>query len=454
MVFSSIEFLFYFLPLTLFLYFVVPNKYKNFVLMVLSLLFYSFGEPIYILVMMISIIVDYVNGIFIGRLKKKKIKRMFLLSSLIINLGLLAIFKYSPFLVEVGNDLLNVNLNIPVLNLPIGISFYTFQTLSYTIDVYRGKVKTQKNFISFALYVSLFPQLIAGPIVRYKDICHELNHRNNSIDNLIKGFERFIYGLSKKVILANNIGLIASQIKGNDVTTLGTISYLFAFGFQIYFDFSGYSDMAIGLGKMFGFNFPENFNYPYISKSITDFWRRWHMTLGTWFRDYLYIPLGGSRVTILRLLFNLFLIWFLTGLWHGAAYNFIFWGLYFFVILVIEKFFLSKYLKGIIAHIYVIVVVLFGWMLFSIESLSELSVLIQSLFTLKYAFSDVDTMFVLRDGMVVMLLCVLFSMPIYRRVKDMRVYILIEPVFLIIVFAISVGYIVDSSFNPFLYFRF
>ena len=454
MVFSSIEFLFYFLPLTLFLYFIVPKKYKNFVLMVLSLLFYSFGEPIYILIMLVSIIVDYTNGVMIGKTKKKRVKWIYLLSSLIINLGLLGLFKYSPFLIGVGNDIFNSNLTIPVLKLPIGISFYTFQTLSYTIDVYRGKVKTQKNIINFALYVSLFPQLIAGPIVRYKDICHELDHRKNSINNVTEGFQRFIYGLSKKVILANNIGLIASQIKSEEVTTLGTVMYLFAFGFQIYFDFSGYSDMAIGLGKVFGFTFPENFNYPYISKSITEFWRRWHMTLGTWFRDYIYFPLGGSRVKHLRLVINLFIVWFLTGLWHGAAYNFILWGLYFLIVLLIEKFFLNKYLKGVLAHIYVIVVVLFGWLLFSTESLLDIWVMLQSLFSSRFELTNDFTNFIIRDGLFIYLMCVVFSTPIFRLYNTTKVYQKVEPIISIILLAISVAYIVDSGFNPFLYFRF
>lgn len=456
MVFSSIEFIYYFLPLVLLIYFVVPKKYKNLCLLVFSLLFYSFGEPIYILLMLFSSVVDYVNGLLVEKNRGNKWSKVFLIVSIVINVGLLAVFKYLGFIVESMNDLFNLSIQSVELALPIGISFYTFQTMSYTIDVYRGEVKAQKNFISFACYVSLFPQLIAGPIVRYKDIAKQIDTRVESKKLFSEGVERFIYGLGKKVLIANNIGLIAEQALAANQTVGLTWIYAIAFGLQIYFDFSGYSDMAIGLGRMFGFEFKENFNYPYISKSITEFWRRWHMSLGGWFRDYLYVPLGGNRVGLGRLILNIMIVWMITGLWHGAAFNFVIWGLYFGVLLLIEKLFLQKYLSrvGFLSHIYVIVIVLISWVIFTSTDISMFTSLIQGLFGKGVSLSSDYTLFLFKDSLVVFGIAIILSTPIFRKVKQYKWYKKITPVVLLLILVASTAFIVDSSFNPFLYFRF
>ncbi len=341
MVFSSLTFLFIFLPVTLTLYFISPKKFKNVVLLITSLIFYAWGEPIYIFLMIFSSIVDYFHGLLIEKFRNENKKAKFVvLSSVVINLGLLSFFKYSDFLIDNFNHLFNTGFDTLDLPLPIGISFYTFQTMSYTIDVYRKEAPVQRSPLALATYVTLFPQLIAGPIVRYQTVAEQINDRKETIDKFADGVKRFIIGLGKKVLLANNIGMLWSEIQAtniNDLTILTAWLGVFAFSFQIYFDFSGYSDMAIGLGKMFGFDFLENFNYPYISQSITEFWRRWHISLGTWFKDYVYVSLGGNKVSKIKMYRNLFIVWFLTGLWHGASWNFIVWGLYFGIIIAIEK---------------------------------------------------------------------------------------------------------------------
>ena len=456
MVFSSIEFLYYFLPLILLVYFIVPKRFKNLCLLLFSLVFYAFGEPVYIVLMVFSSVVDYVNGLLVERYRGTKLSKVFLVTSIIINLGLLATFKYYGLIIDSINALTGLELIAHALPLPIGISFYTFQTMSYTVDVYRGEVKAQKNFINFACYVSLFPQLIAGPIVRYKDIAKQLVERKESTSKFSEGVERFVYGLGKKVLIANNIGLIAEQALAGSHTTLSTWIYAVAFGMQIYFDFSGYSDMAIGLGKMFGFDFKENFNYPYISKSITEFWRRWHMSLGAWFRDYLYIPLGGNRKGGLRFILNILIVWSVTGLWHGAEVNFILWGMYFGIILLIEKLFLGKYLQKnrIIAHIYVLVIVAVSWVIFTSGSVSMFMSMLKGLAGIGVPLSNKYSVFLLKEGMVIFIIAFIFAMPTFRKVKDTVWYKAITPVVLVLIMVLSTAFIVDSSFNPFLYFRF
>ncbi len=456
MVFSSIEFLYYFLPISLVTYLIVPKKYKNICLLVFSYIFYAFGEPVYIVLMLFSTVVDYVNGLIVEKYRGSYQSKLALIASLVVNIGLLAVFKYYGFIVSTINVAFNLDLPAHELALPIGISFYTFQTMSYTIDVFNGKVKAQRNFITFACYVSLFPQLIAGPIVRYKDIAKQLVSRKESVSKFSEGIERFVYGLGKKVLIANNVGLIAEQASSAFQTSGLIWIYVFAYALQIYFDFSGYSDMAIGLGKMFGFDFKENFNYPYISRSITEFWRRWHMSLSKWFRDYLYIPLGGNRVSLLRLLFNIMFVWMITGLWHGADYNFIIWGAYFGLILIIEKYLIHKLLSkiSIFSHLYVIVVVLVSWLIFSTSDMSIFMMRLKGMFLIDTPLTSEYTKFLFKESIVIFSVGILFSTPIYRKVQKFRIYKMFVPVILVIIMITSTAFIVDSSFNPFLYFRF
>lgn len=377
MVFSSLTFLLMFLPAVLIVYFAVPRRGKNAVLFIFSLLFYAWGEPIYVCLMIFSTVLDYSCGRLVEKYRGTSKQKIGLIISICVNLGLLFFFKYTDFFIGTVNGVFGTS--IPQLNLPlpIGISFYTFQTMSYTIDVYRGDAKMQKNIISFGAYVSLFPQLIAGPIVRYQDIADQLDERTHSFDKFGDGAKRFVTGLGKKVLLANNIGLLWSTISATEaasLTTVGAWLGIIAFAFQIYFDFSGYSDMAIGLGKMFGFSFLENFNYPYISKSVTEFWRRWHMSLGTWFRDYVYIPLGGNRKGLPLQIRNIAVVWLLTGFWHGASWNFVLWGVFYGILLVCEKLFLLKWLKKVpsfVGHIYTMLTVLLGWVLFAFDDFGK-----------------------------------------------------------------------------------
>ncbi len=453
MLFSSITFLYCFLPLTLLCYFLVPARLKNGVLLLASLVFYGWGEPKYLFLMLFAIALSYGFGLAIEASRGTKWARRYLILSAVTGLGLLGWFKYAGFFAE------NLRLPIPQVVLPIGISFYTFQLLSYTIDVYRGE-PAQRNPLNFATYAALFPQLIAGPIVRYTDVAAELEHRTHSLEDAAVGIRRFVVGLSKKVLLANNLGLICVTFRETaDASVLYTWLYAVSFMLQIYFDFSGYSDMAIGLGRIFGFHFPENFDYPYISASITEFWRRWHKTLGSWFRDYVYIPLGGNRGTKSRWLCNLTLVWLLTGFWHGAAWNFILWGLWFAVLLVGEKLFWGKYLSkaGLLRHIYVLFFVLLSFVLFNADSLSG------ALSDLRHLFgglplSSAETVYALRSNAVLLGIAILGATPLPKKLaaklEHRAAMTVLEPLLLVVLLLVVTAWLVDGSFNPFLYFRF
>lgn len=421
-------------------------------------MFYAWGEPIYILVMLFSCSVDYINAIVIDKYRGTYKSKLALICSIIINLGLLGFFKYSDFVINIFNSTLNTNLGLFNIALPIGISFYTFQSMSYTIDVYRNEVPLQKNIISFSAFVTLFPQLVAGPIVRYADISREINYRVHSVDKVYEGIYRFIIGLSKKVLLANNLGLIWFSIKSTSYFELSTATAwlgIICFTLQIYFDFSGYSDMAIGLGKIFGFDFLENFNFPYVSRSITEFWRRWHISLGIWFRDYVYIPLGGNRCSKPKWFFNIFVVWFLTGLWHGASFNFILWGLYFGVILMLEKLFLLDLLKNVpnfIKHIYVMFLILISFVIFDITSLNEIIYYLRAMFSLNNGFVDNSFYYYFMPNILLLVFSIIASTPVIKAILDNNRYI--RFITLLFGFIISTAFLVDATFNPFLYFRF
>lgn len=458
MVFSSILFIFRFLPIAMFFYFLTPNRFKNLTLLLLSLIFYSWGEPKYFLIMLASIFVDYFVSIGIDKYKEKKFKRVLLLCiSVCFNLGMLFFFKYFNFFLENINSIFGLSLQYVKITLPLGISFYTFQTMSYTIDVFLGKVKAERNIINFGAFVCLFPQLIAGPIVKYTDINLELKHRKIDIKQIQDGIELFILGLGSKVLIANNIGAFWSEIEGKGFDGIGTVIAwisVLAFAFQIYFDFSGYSLMAIGLGKILGFNFPRNFNYPYISKSITEFWRRWHITLGSWFKEYVYIPLGGNRVGRLRVYINLFIVWFLTGFWHGASYNFILWGLYFFILISIEKAFLLKFLERhkIISHIYSIFFILLGWVIFAIVDLGQLKILLKEMFSIS---KNSQWIYYVRNYGITFIIALVFSTPILKNIYNKVIKSDVLNTFILMsIFLVSIAYLVDATYNPFLYFRF
>ena len=458
MVFSSILFIFRFLPIVMGIYFLTPKKFKNLSLLVLSLVFYSWGEPKYFFIMIISIFIDYFVSRGIEKYRtNKKISIALLCTSITFNLGMLFFFKYFNFFLENINNIFNLSLNYVKITLPLGISFYTFQTMSYTLDVFLGKVKAEKNIINFGAFVCLFPQLIAGPIVKYTDINKELKNREVNLNQIQDGVELFILGLGSKVLIANNIGALWTEIETIGFSNISTILAwmgVLAFAFQIYFDFSGYSLMAIGLGKMLGFNFPRNFNYPYISRSITEFWRRWHITLGSWFREYVYIPLGGNRVGKYRLYFNLFVVWFLTGFWHGASYNFILWGLYFFVLISIEKAGILKFLNRhkIFSHIYALFFIIMGWALFAVVDLNQLKILIQRMFTLN---NSLEWLYYIRNYGITFIIAGIFSTPLisnlYKKIVKSEV---INTIVLIIILLLCIAYLVDASYNPFLYFRF
>ena len=471
MVFSSTTFLFAFLPLVLITYFIVPRVIKNAVLLVFSLVFYAWGEPVYVLLMLASITVAYITGIFADKKRKpgcEKTAFISMLFAIIWNIGLLLFFKYTDFFIINANNLFNTSFNILGLTLPIGISFYSFQTLSYVIDVYRGEVRSQKNYLNLATYVTLFPQLIAGPIVRYQTIEDQLNYRKETIAHFSRGIKRFAIGLGKKVILANNIGALFAEISATSQSEMSVVSSwigILAYTFQIYFDFSGYSDMAIGLGKMFGFDFLENFNYPYISKSITEFWRRWHISLSTWFRDYVYIPLGGNRKGLARQCLNIMIVWFLTGFWHGANWNFICWGVYFGVILLCEKLFLGKALKKVpsfISHIYSLLLIIVGWGIFAYEDTSALIQNFKNLFGLGgLDFVNDRAIFWLANYAVTFIILIIASTPLFKKlgekllVKAPVVYsCVLEPATVAFLLIVSTAYLASNSFNPFLYFRF
>lgn len=466
MVFSSISFIFYFLPLVLIAYFIVPQRFRNIVLLAGSILFYAFGEPIYVLLLLFSSIVDYVHGLIIEKYRGDKKAKLALISSIVINVSLLAFFKYADFMILNLNNWFDLGLKTLNLRLPIGISFYTFQTMSYTIDVYRGKARVQRNLLKLSTYVTLFPQLIAGPIVRYKDIENQLDDTKISYDNFAYGIKRFITGLAKKVLLANSLGqLSVITSSASEPSVLFYWIGAIAFALQIYFDFSGYSDMAIGLGRMFNFKFLENFNYPYAAKSITGFWRRWHISLGTWFREYVYYPLGGNRTGKLRWFGNILIVWFLTGFWHGANWNFIIWGLFFGLILIIEKLFLKKFLDktpAFINHFYVVITVVLSFVIFKNESLADIIINLKGMFGgLDIPFISSEATYHLKSNSVLLIAAVVGATPLvkntYIKIKKGKLKkftAVAYPVILAGLLILATGYIVDSSFNPFLYFRF
>ncbi len=469
MVFSSIPFLFFFFPIFLILYYAAPYKYKNIILLIFSLIFYAWGEPIYILLMIFSSLVDFVNGKNIEKYKNDKKKRkLFLILSIIINLGLLGFFKYSDFLIGIVNSILNVNIPLLNLGLPIGISFYTFQTMSYVIDVYRGTVKAQNSYFNYMTYVSMFPQLIAGPIVRYEDVAKEIEHKQITFSKFSEGLLRFMRGLFKKVLIANNVGYlfaVISTMTTGEISVLSAWLGIIAFTFQIYFDFSGYSDMAIGMGKMIGFTYLENFDHPYISKSITEFWRRWHMSLSTWFKDYVYIPLGGSRVSRIINIRNILIVWMLTGLWHGASLNFILWGLYYGIVLILEKFILKKYidkLPNTLKHIYTLILILIGWLIFAFDDMSNLERFTKIMFGFgNVPFINSNFVYYFENYFIILLISALFSTPIYSKIKDNlkkirfpKTLFVIVLVTYVLLFIVTISYLVNDTYNPFLYFRF
>lgn len=458
MVFSSIPFLFFFLPVFLIIYFIVPFKIKNIILLLFSLLFYAWGEPVYILLMLFSSIVDYSNGQLMKHFPNKK--KYFMILSVLINLGLLGFFKYSDFLISNINSLLHVKLPLLKLGLPIGISFFTFQTMSYSIDVYRGKVKVENNFLTFMTYVCMFPQLIAGPIVRYETVHEELHHRKITYQGFCDGLIRFLQGLFKKVLIANSVGYVYMSIISIEFSSISMLTAwlaIISFSLQIYFDFSGYSDMAIGMGKMLGFTYLENFNYPFISKSITEFWRRWHISLSSWFKDYVYIPLGGNRKHQIR---NILIVWGLTGLWHGASWNFIIWGLYFGILLILEKFVFQKYLERIpnlIKHGITIFLVLISFWIFAFDDMSMLTNFGKILFGLSgNSLIDEQFLFYFSSYGILILIGCIFSTPIYQKMKE-RIkgkWLYVMPVLYFILLVITTSLLISDTYNPFLYFRF
>lgn len=468
MLFSSIVFLFTFLPAVMILYYLLPVRFRNVILLLASLVFYAWGEPVYLFLMLLSILFNYFSGLDIARnLQDKRAAKRSLVFNLIINLAVLGFFKYEGFVLDTLNGILPVHISYHALPLPIGISFYTFQILSYIIDVYRGNVKVQTNLPNFALYVTMFPQLIAGPIVQYADVDEQLASREVSRTKFGEGSMYFIRGLAKKVLLANTSGMIFTEVSGLAKGNIAVITAwlgAFAYMFQIYFDFSGYSDMAIGLGKMFGFEFNMNFNYPYVSKSITEFWRRWHISLSSWFRDYVYIPLGGNRVSKIKHIRNLLIVWFLTGLWHGAAWNFVAWGLYYGVILIIEKYLLSPVLDrlpDVVRHIYSIVLVVIGWVLFFSSSFGQAADYIRVMFGAgAHGFADRESMYLLTSNLILWLILIFGSTPLVHfryehmlRSKKWNTTIINSVVYAAL-FIVCIAYLVTETYNPFLYFRF
>ena len=461
MLFSSIPFLYYFLPIVIAVYFLVPRVLKNAVLLLSSLVFYAWGEPRYVFLMIATITLFYICGLAIEKAQKNTWKKVFLTLSVVISLGLLAIFKYADFFVDSFNKATGLSIPLLRLALPIGISFYTFQCLSYTIDVYRGNALAQKNPISFGAYVALFPQLIAGPMVRYVDVARELNSRTHSWEDVTLGIRRFLIGLSKKILLADNFALLIKIFReSGEPSVLFYWMYAVAFMLNIYFDFSGYSDMAIGLGRIFGFHFIENFNYPYLSKSVTEFWRRWHISLGSWFRDYVYIPMGGNRVGKGRWILNILTVWMLTGLWHGAAWNFVLWGLMFAVLLLIEKWVpaLQK-MPTILRRVYVLLLVIISFVLFNGETIAQAGNDLAGMFGLGgLPGVTAETMYYLRSYSVLFLIGFVGATPVVRdtasRIGNTKAGQVLEPVVLILLLLLCSAYLVDGSFSPFLYFRF
>ncbi len=461
MVFSSLLFIYFFLPIFLICYFIIKNrKYRNLVLLLFSLGFYAYGEPIYSLLMIFSILVNYFLVLLIDKYNSRK---LFILD-VIFNLGILGIFKYFNFFVDNLNNLFGLNINFLKITLPIGISFYTFQILTYVIDVYKKRVPVQKNLISLGCYICAFPQLIAGPIVRYSTVNEELSNRNENITDFASGIRRFIIGLSKKVLIANGVAYICEHTLSLGAESFGFIGALLitlSYTLQIYFDFSGYSDMAIGLGKMLGFHYLENFNYPYIAKSITDFWRRWHISLSSFFRDYVYIPLGGNRVSKLKHIRNILIVWFLTGLWHGASWNFIIWGIYYGIILLVEKFILKEKLKNlpnIFQHVYTLMLICIGWIIFLSTDISTLKSILANLVGVN-GFGNIsqiiNTQVLTVRYMLPLILGIIFSIPIYKKLEPLlNKKPLFRDLILLVLFLLSTWIILVDSYNPFIYFRF
>ena len=465
MLFSGIPFLYYFLPVVLLLYFIAPKCLKNTVLLIASLFFYAWGEPKIVLIMIASILAGYVSGLLIEAFRRKKTAKIVMIVSVVLQLGCLVYFKYMDFFIGNFNKVFGTEIPLLKIALPVGISFYTFQILSYTVDIYRGE-KAQKNPINLATYIAMFPQLIAGPIVRYKDIASELPVRRFTTEDVASGIRRFVFGLAKKVLLANQLGELCDIFRmSQEKSVLFYWLYAVAFALHIYFDFSGYSDMAIGLGRIFGFHFVENFNYPFISGSVTEFWRRWHISLGSWFRDYVYIPLGGNRVPKWRWFINIFIVWMLTGFWHGAAWNFIIWGLFFAVLLVFEKLCFLKVLEKhkILGHFYVILAVLISFVIFNASDMGGAFSDIGGMFGLaKVPFVTTETLYYLRSYAVILTLALIGSTPFIKNTVVKlaskpgfgKCLVVAEPLILLVLMLIMTAYLVDGSFNPFLYFRF
>lgn len=469
MVFSSLTFMFIFLPIVLLIYYIAPKQFKNLFILISGLVFYAWGEPVYVVIMIVSTLIDYTAGMLIDIFNnKKKVRLICLLVSLVMNLGLLGVFKYSGFILQNIDGIFGTSLYDPAhaLPLPIGISFFTFQSMSYTIDMYLGKVKVQKNPIAFAAFVTLFPQIVAGPIVRYDDIAAELDNRTIDIDCIYSGIVTFITGVGKKVLIANNVGMLWTSIKEISTGQLSVLTAwlgIIAFTLQIYFDFSGYSDMAIGLGKMMGFNFPQNFNYPYQSKSISEFWRRWHITLGSWFKSYVYFPLGGSRKGMKKTLMNLAVVWLLTGIWHGASWNFILWGVLYGVLIIFEKLFLGKILEKIpafFAHLYTMLLVILGWVLFDTADIPTAFGYMGAMFGGNGMLWDNQGMYYLMNYGIILLIALFGCTDLSKRFFDQarkktpRLMNYSTPFAKFAVLVLSTAYLADATYNPFLYFNF
>lgn len=464
MVFSSLVFLFAYLPITLLAYYLVPRQGRNIFLFIVNLIFYGWGEPKLVLLMVFNIFFNYIGGWFVDKYRADaKKKKLFLILTCVLDIGILAVFKYTGMITETLNMLPFLNIPELQISLPIGISFYTFQTMSYVIDVYRDDAPVSKNFINFGTYVALFPQLIAGPIVRYRDVAEQLVNRRETLEMFTRGVKLFMVGLAKKVIIANTMGTLTTNIFAttDENGVVGTWVGMIAYTFQIYFDFSGYSDMACGLGNMLGFEFLKNFNYPYIAKSITDFWRRWHISLSTWFKEYVYIPLGGNRKGVKRQILNLLIVWGLTGLWHGAAYNFVLWGLYYGLLLILEKFVLKKFLDRLpsfVQHIYTLFIVIIGWGLFYFTDVGQLGEFMVDLFNFGNGICGNQAFNLIMSNLPMLIIAAVASTPLaamlYNRFEHTRFMWIPETLYCMGVLAVSTASLVNQSYNPFLYFRF
>lgn len=464
MVFSSLVFMFAYLPITLLAYYLVPRQGRNIFLFIVNLIFYGWGEPKLVLLMVFNIFFNYIGGWLVDKYRADaKKKKLFLILTCVLDIGILAVFKYTGMITETLNMLPFLNIPELQISLPIGISFYTFQTMSYVIDVYRDDAPVSKNFINFGTYVALFPQLIAGPIVRYRDVAEQLVNRRETLEMFTRGVKLFMVGLAKKVIIANTMGTLTTNIfaTSDENGVVGTWVGMIAYTFQIYFDFSGYSDMACGLGNMLGFEFLKNFNYPYIAKSITDFWRRWHISLSTWFKEYVYIPLGGNRKGVKRQILNLLIVWGLTGLWHGAAYNFVLWGLYYGLLLILEKFVLKKYLDRLpsfVQHIYTLFIIIIGWGLFYFTDVGQLGEFMVDLFNFGNGICGDQAFNLIMSNLPMLIIAAVASTPLatmlYTRFEHTRFMWIPETLYCMGVLAVSTASLVNQSYNPFLYFRF